>query len=873
MIKEVKYMGYTAVPSDYECPDGDLATALGLVQEDGSLKPFEKPGTVGRMGLTRKKAIFVHKTNLICNYIFFDDGPDSFPDGKHELWYAKKGERADNGDLDINPVAQGIRFEKIYKVTSIGNTLIAATETGLHYFLWKAICYHYLGNHMPELTLSFGLQGTLEQSDEFTVSAGSTTISDLSVSELELSDDDKGPVTNAVLAQVNKFIAEKATGCGKFIMPFLVRYAYRLFDGTLSMHSTPILMVCATGVTPRVACFNGKEGNAKVSAITHELDYALVHEDEKSVLQDWKDIIQSVDVFISSPIYTYDQNGTIDRITRYAPSVFSICRLTGSAYYGMVPNGSTNGAWYIVLPQKDRSSVDASIKDCSIFYRLKSLKIDELSITRTKIEVSGDYLSSLASHEAMDDDFDSHDLLLPQTAFHYNQRLNLANLQKRVFNGFDAAAICFSNLPDEQYGALQTLRCYTHIKTDGREIIVAGEAATFGLRLDGGAWPPFYYYYPSSNAYKVTAVVDGTGYEIMLDNHGFLNGAVCLEWSRPTKTVTIPTLSTEEERTVNIQNKIYTSEVGNPFVFPVLGINTVGTGIVLGISSATKALSEGQFGQFPLYAFTSDGVWALEVSGEGLYSAKQPVTRDVCINADSITPADNAVLFTSDRGIMLLSGSDSICITESIKTDAPFQPEEDLPMFPAIRASWRVAKTSFLPSRQFLAGCGMIYDYVHQRLVVFNPACSYAYLYAFKSRAWSTVRANIANAINSYPEALAVTSDGTIVDFTVDSGTMDTPQIIVTRPLKLDTPNELKTVDTIIQRGYFRKGSVKSMLYGSRDLINWFPVWSSNDHYLRGFRGTSYKYFRIVVMAELHTSESLSGCTVQFTPRLTNRPR
>ena len=31
MNKEVKYNGYSAVPFDYECPDGELAVVINLV--------------------------------------------------------------------------------------------------------------------------------------------------------------------------------------------------------------------------------------------------------------------------------------------------------------------------------------------------------------------------------------------------------------------------------------------------------------------------------------------------------------------------------------------------------------------------------------------------------------------------------------------------------------------------------------------------------------------------------------------------------------------------------------------------------------------------------------------------------------------------
>lgn len=97
--------------------------------------------------------------------------------------------------------------------------------------------------------------------------------------------------------------------------------------------------------------------------------------------------------------------------------------------------------------------------------------------------------------------------------------------------------------------------------------------------------------------------------------------------------------------------------------------------------------------------------------------------------------------------------------------------------------------------------------------------------------------------------------------------------MFITRPLKLDMPDVLKTVDTIIQRGNFKYGHVKSAVYGSRDLVNWVLIFTSTDHFLRGFRGSPYKYFRIVSIFELDSTESIFGATVQFTPRFQNRLR
>ena len=110
------------------------------------------------------------------------------------------------------------------------------------------------------------------------------------------------------------------------------------------------------------------------------------------------------------------------------------------------------------------------------------------------------------------------------------------------------------------------------------------------------------------------------------------------------------------------------------------------------------------------------------------------------------------------------------------------------------------------------------------------------------------------------------------MDFSTSSAENIT-SLVVTRPFKMDEPDVFKTIDTIIQRGYFKSGHVVQVLYGSNDLFNWHTVWSSTDKYMRGFRGTPYKAFRIALICTLDKSESLLGFSVQFNPRMLNRLR
>ena len=166
----------------------------------------------------------------------------------------------------------------------------------------------------------------------------------------------------------------------------------------------------------------------------------------------------------------------------------------------------------------------------------------------------------------------------------------------------------------------------------------------------------------------------------------------------------------------------------------------------------------------------------------------------------------------------------------------------------------------------------MVYDYTHQRIDVYNPDYSYAYVFSLKSKMWGMVEHNFLYSINSYPDTKVVTRDNKLLNF---SGVQDDNRkgMFITRPLKLESPNVLKTITTIIQRGHFQRGDVSTVLYGSRDLYTWHLIWSSKDHYLRGLRGTPYKYFRIAASARLNDGESIFGASVNFEPRHTNQLR
>ena len=888
MLKEIKYTGFTTVPSDYDCPDGELAASINIIPEDGGLKPLTTPVDVLTLN-ANQRIVYIHKTNLYTHYIIYDSSDDCLKftiDGKTFITlYSFSG-------------------VSLYQVNAVGNTLIQLTSVGLYYWLWKDGSYLELGSHIPELAISFGLQGEFKSSDTFYVDLPTPIAYATAASQIDYDDTNRDAVTSAVLAKVNSFIQNEAYGKGKFIFPFFVRYAYRLYDGNLYMHSAPVFMTCATDLVPNAVFrnFDSHDGaatgfnDARVVAEVMQLDYSVIEGAALTTLKKWSDIVSSVDVFISKPIYTYDESGYVKSHKLATTLGWCICKDSKgtlykknkledfynrdfSSYLNSGSSSGDNGICKFVLPKKDNETIKNDIEGVSNFYLLHSFTLNELSTSRTLIPISNDYMQSLTSREVMTDDYLFHDAIIPSTSYAFNGRLNLSGIYRKPFVGFRPDTMMDFVNGNDAGNATVTLQSVTTLKEGSTQCNLASDQCTALQQRTA----PVFLFYPNTNATQMTF----GGQTYALKKSSFLNGAYCYNgFSDTLITFTGTSLVSNTIPSIEVLNKVYTSEINNPFFFPLSGINTVGTGIIKGICSAAKALSQGQFGQFPLYAFTTEGVWALELQSDGLYKARQPITRDVCISADSITQIDNAVLFATNRGIMLISGSQTTCLSDAIAGKSTFQ----LSLLPKITdiaaiANMTADNITFVSFLEYVKSCRMIYDYTHQRIIVYDPGYSYAYVYSLKSKAWGMMLSSIVSNVNSYPDAYAIikytaidvatqltTIYNNLVNYSADSDNVK-KGFIVTRPIKLGYLDIQKTVDTIIQRGYFRKGHVQCVLYASRDLVNWFAIWTSSDNYLRGFTGTPYKYFRIALVTSLSKDENITSCTVQFTPRLNNRPR
>ena len=885
MIQELIYNGYSSTPSGIQCPDGDLSVALNAIPENGAIKHIEKPRTIFTLP-SGQKVVYIHSVSVFENYIILDEASQKL------LWIPSDSPQTPAKELFT------LSGKELYQVTAMGNVLVTLTSDGIIYSLYKSDSYQPMGNKPAFPSISFRLRVGEVNSEILTANFEKFSPTPSPDGGISISNNAKEAVKNTVTGYFNP-IAAQAKEDGLFLYPIMVRYAYRMYDNTLSYISQPIQLYPSDGV-PLTIRYAGqhtdnlqvKAFNVQVRCFKSQLMYQINNlEEVKQSLAEWGELINSIDIFVTqdmeiindSSIASGGMSGLMGNISHlHGQGSFHGCykgeKVNGKYVYRkhrLKEDGSDGQAYFYVGSTtiiKDDGPVN--------FYHISTISLSSLNADEQEVEIEQGVLptDTLVNREQLKGDSNIDEQLIAKYVYTYNARLNLTGVTVLPRPYPLDSCFAYGNAvynPESKKTIEKTysFKAYVLIEAEKRNVMVTCDSS-IPMNIDD--YNNFFFF---SNVNAKELIVERTDTngtksysKTKFKKHQGLDGCFTYINSSFDDVVDMSIVS-HTDIGIPYPNKIYTSEVNDPFTFPASLVSAVGSGAIVGISSAAKALSEGQFGQFPLYAFTDEGVWALEVSDTGAYYARQPITRDVCISPESITQIDSAVLFATHRGIMMLSGSQSICISETIDKNEPFS----LLSFPKGKellqiAALPVSDIIIAPFRDFLLSSRMLYDYAHQRIIVYNPEHSIAYVFSLSSKQWGMIESNIASSVNSYPEALAMSHKGELINFS-EEGNQAVTSLLLTRPFKLGDPALFKTIDTVIQRGYFTEGSIKQVLYGSNDYRHWFPVKSSSSSYMRGFSGTPFKAFRLAVIASLDTFDSLIGCSISFTPRLTSRLR
>ena len=899
MEKEINFTGLNLTPYSDISPDGQLSLAEGIERHAASIRPVTLQGKTIFDGILTAydTLIYLHATAAYERFIFLRELPHEGP----MLCFADKNGRS------LEPFYTLGEEEQVHKATSVGNTLILLLNTGLHYFLYNEGRYKDLGTQIPFPKIQFGLQAQYMPGVSIVLSK-----------EYEVDkyyNFDWENITQQVMTGIEDTI-KNINKKGLFIFPFLVRYAIRLYDGqSLVNHSAPVLMIASTG-QPFVTITDNMEYNEgnmltsfrlSIHAIVSKLMYQII--DTNDIETYWEDIVESIDIYISHPFDGIDREGKCgftgeknDSIliakwvggdgtnrTNYATlgkyyQKWNTEDFLAMTYYeGLYPGGLGNTKVYI--PQKETDVYIENIKQCGNFYLIKSIKPTELNeadaLEEKIISFEEDYLENITLKEAMTDDYLTHDIKIADICYSYNKRLNLANIQRKLFEGFDPAILCCkvdgyidytpgqwtsanTNTPETIIDTNDSIQvaAVTSISENNKTVIVRAVSSRNVARIGYG----YYLFYPNNFAYRmniefgqVNTAGSLVGKRNNLKQHTFLQGGVFFEgFSQNEEVGYIIATQPTENQIVPEPNKIYTSEVNNPFYFPLNGINTIGTGSILGLSSITTPLSQGQFGQFTLMAFCTDGNYAMQVNDEGLYAGTPPpMPRDVCTNPDSITQIAGEVIFVSARGAMSADGSIIKCISDALNG----VPEDT---------------GKLLPSELFQQ-CRVAYDYAGRRLIFFSTTNDESYILSLEDGTWSQGRfGQIKTVLNVYPYSyIQLAVPGSIIQlntpyqYNADTGLH--AGHLITRPMKLDSL-QLKRLHQFKLEGIFNEPQ-QIKIYGSQNGIDWQLIGETNRRRVGHMPGRYYKYYRFEIVTNLRETENISGIRLEYDIRSESRMR
>lgn len=836
--------------------DGMCSELINARPKNGSIEPVGRP-ILERQFAEGKSPIFVHKNGTY----------------EHLISYANDIVLFDSDKVAGQWVIKNTAFAQIpgvKQIQSVGNILVMATGESIHYAIFIGGKYTYLGDQIPEPSIRFScIKEEAVYSDDASCSLEPAVHIQEVGSLATLNETGEKIITNSFKANYYKLLQEDVYDAGHVIYPVLVRYAVRLFDESYVMHSSPLLVGEPNFIRMAVSKTKFDFDSLQIKGFTYKLianPRTIGVKYDLSGLSGWKDVASSVDIFVSRPFVINDLDSTIKTVTVL-----------------------DENNMMVDLPFKSESELLEEISETSNFYLVKSIPIGDISNGFENIFAEGKAFKNLEQQDVVtDDDFTRS--RITGHLYTYNGKLHVGNIREKLAKPYPLGMFAVSDIGEF------TVNTEVHVKTESGMKIVHGASTAYGAMVSP------YLSYPDSRAVKMIIYNDKYYDEIPLKPHPFLNIAYSLKGLYPHSiTDKYGTYTPLPEDSVSVApNKLKVSNVSNPFYFPAKQTYTVSSRNIVAMATATTALSTGQFGQFPLYVFTGEGVFALSVgTGDIAYANSFSVTRDVCNNPDSIVSTDDAIVFSTDSGLKILSGSTVRDLSSDMEGYLPTAVDSS-PIIKKIAGvggfSDKLSSTEFI---YYLEEAKVGYNYEDKEIIVANRNYPYSYVFNMQSGSWYKISASISSFLNSYPECLAVFNDHGVYNMHNGHRTVN-KILLLTRPIKFGTLTHKRIVQSAI-RGvirpseslvYFRGETVK---FRDQEILAFskcgFYILGSNDaeHFIllsgrekiedvrdlitKMNKTKAFKYFMVALVGGVRTDVALNYIEFMVDETYTNRLR
>ncbi len=354
--------------------------------------------------------------------------------------------------------------------------------------------------------------------------------------------------------------------------------------------------------------------------------------------------------------------------------------------------------------------------------------------------------------------------------------------------------------------------------------------------------------------------------------------------------------SVEEYSESNIyedkENVIKVSLVDNPFIFPAKSTYALSQGKIVAISTNRTAMSEGQFGEHPLYIFSKEGiqVMSVDVSGTVAYSNMYPVSHEICQNPDVVCGTDSGVLFLGAQGVMLIGGSR--CVRLSVAMD------NDSKELEAVERSGIIGKIAALYGMERVVDTTNFLDFMRTakagrfpesgEMMFCNENYNYTLVYSMSGNVWSKTSDVFVGFVNSDGKSSMFSHDGvnTCIHVPGNIFTGKNQVLLVTRPYAFGTKLP-KRIMQLMLHAYLSKPEsgvdsspfVSCFLLCSNDGVHFKLAGGcersdeTQDVVFPYFPTCSYRYYIFALTGEVNSTSMITGIEIDMNQAWSNRLR
>lgn len=532
------------------------------------------------------------------------------------------------------------------------------------------------------------------------------------------------------------------------------------------------------------------------------------------------------------------------------------------------------------------------IFDDGNYFIVKRWELEELPTDDVE-QIEIDW-SIISSNEILSIDSTRYrDKLLKGNVFTYNKRIHLDNYQRSL------AALEISTF----FAIIETTTPYSYhyevkLKENNEQYRIVEEIGEGeSLSLQG-----FIFSYPHAGAYELNIYrTDGVTVERMysmgMKAHPNLNYSYYSKFDEDSNTFIQPsenivTVSDipSNSNIVTYDNQIAVSNFNNPELYESGHTYDFGDGEVVGMDVPTFALSQGQFGFFPLFVFTTKGLWALQQgSDDVLYSTQTPVSKDVALSRQGISGSEIGVFFTTKEGLMVVGSSQPDLLSKIIerkpsrslitvrdynlfngKDLGDIDPGDLYLQFPTIDAY--LCEDSFKVYVQNAVIAHITTDDTSE-LIISNPDYDYSFVFNLESKSYYKITQSFKSFINDHPIIYGLTPDEMIYDLSKEDNASDITVLMESSPIIFNSQG-FKNVQRTVLRGFLKISDkiLTLAVYLSNDCRKWeiFDIaqydssGESNefeDLYLNTTLNAA-KYIKFVVSGKLSPESYINGVDV-----------